>query len=104
MKSQFRDELPEKVVREGDCSYFLYHDSFDSASKVSVYHKYTKVLQVSVDTHLKQVRCMSSSGVTYADLWHVERLLKGILPEEVLLLEILQDALKSRDGVVEVNY
>lgn len=104
MKSDFRDDVPEKVVREGENSYFLYNDSFDFSSKISVYHKYTKVLQVSVDTNLRTVRCLSTPQVTYIDLWHVEKLLKGILPEEVLLLEVLQKALLSQSGHVEVSY
>ncbi len=104
MKSDFRDELPEKVIREGDNSYFLYNDSFDGTTKITVYHKYTKVIQVSVDTVSRNVRCLSTQSVTHNDLKHVEQLLKGVIPQEVLLLELFQKALKSKDGLIELNY
>jgi hypothetical protein len=102
MKSDFHD-MPEKTVREGDNSYFLYHDN-DGGSKVTVYHKYTKALHISINPLSRTVTCLSTGYVTYADLFQVEKLLKGILPEEVLLLELLQDAIKSKDGRVVLSY
>jgi len=103
MKSDFRDDLPEKVIRDGENSYFLYNDSFDGLTKITVYHKYTKVVQVSVDTHSRSVRCMSTQLVTITDLKYVEQLLKDVLPKEVLLLELFQKALQSQ-GMVEINF
>lgn len=102
MKYDFRD-LPEKTVRKEENAYFLYREN-GGGVKVTVYHKYTKVLNVSVNVEQRTVSCHSTPAVTYSDLYEVEKLLKGILPEEVLLLKILEKALKSQEGMVIVNY
>jgi len=96
------EEMAEKVRRFGNTSYFLYKDPTDSVIKVCVYRRYTLILQVNVTAN--SIRVSSTKLVRYDDLYEVERLLKGVLPEQVLLLEILQKAILSQDGVVEVGF
>lgn len=98
------EENAEVVRRFGNTSYFLYKDPTDNVIKVCVYRRYTRILQVSVLMDSRSVRCFSTNLVRYDDLYEVERLLRGILPQQVLLLEILQKAILSQDGLVEVKF
>jgi len=104
VKSDLGD-LPEKVIRDGDCSYFLYPDRDVLGSvKCTAYHKYTKVLNISIDHLSRTVTCLSTNLVTYHDLYHIEKILKGVLPTEVSLLELLSKAIISREGSVTINF
>lgn len=99
MKGNFHD-LPEKEIRSEDVSVFRYMR--DGEVKITSYRRFHKNLQVSINQ--QTVRCISNDHVSFEELVFVEKLLKEVLPNEVLLMELFRNALNKKGGVVEISF
>lgn len=99
MKDDLRP-IPELTIRENGRSYFRFTE--EGEVKVTCYHGHFKVLGVRIDTEAGRA-VINSSNPEKVDILMVEKLLRSVLPEDILITEVLWPVIMGRQGQIEVS-